>query len=120
MQLGTWQSVVLVDVNRDNPRRMVRLSLLRFLDVDDVVRHPIDRFRVLYYKSVEYEQQYDYINGNYTTPTGDRIDGFSPDIETINEGTFNAAPRIRRASSTLVRGRLFEVRLVRIESGGGG
>jgi hypothetical protein len=26
---------------------------------------------------------------------GQRIDGFSPDIETINEGTFNAAPRIR-------------------------
>ena len=28
MQLGTWQSVVLVDLNRDNPRRSVRLSLL--------------------------------------------------------------------------------------------
>jgi secondary thiamine-phosphate synthase enzyme len=28
MQLGTWQSVVLVDLNRDNPRRTVRLSLL--------------------------------------------------------------------------------------------
>ena len=26
---------------------------------------------------------------------GQRLDGFSPDIETINEGTFNAAPRIR-------------------------
>jgi secondary thiamine-phosphate synthase enzyme len=26
--LGTWQSVVLVDTNRDNPRRMVRLSFL--------------------------------------------------------------------------------------------
>jgi len=26
---------------------------------------------------------------------GQRIDGFSPDIETINEGTFNAPPRIR-------------------------
>jgi thiamine phosphate synthase YjbQ (UPF0047 family) len=24
--LGTWQSVVLVDVNVDNPRRQVRLS----------------------------------------------------------------------------------------------
>src|SRR5207249_2756430 len=34
--------------------------------------------------------------------------------------TFNAAPRIRRASSTLVRGTLFEVRLVRIDAGGGG
>jgi secondary thiamine-phosphate synthase enzyme len=29
MQLGTWQSVVLVDLNRDNPRRTVRLSFLR-------------------------------------------------------------------------------------------
>jgi secondary thiamine-phosphate synthase enzyme len=26
MALGTWQSVVLVDVNRDNPQRRVRLS----------------------------------------------------------------------------------------------
>jgi thiamine phosphate synthase YjbQ (UPF0047 family) len=28
-QLGTWQSVVLVDLNRDNPRRSVRLSFLK-------------------------------------------------------------------------------------------
>ena len=28
MQLGTWQRLVLVDLNRDNPRRTVRLSLL--------------------------------------------------------------------------------------------
>ena len=27
--LGTWQSIVLVDPNSDNPRRTVRLSLLR-------------------------------------------------------------------------------------------
>lgn len=27
-QLGTWQSVVLVDLNRDNPRRSGRLSFL--------------------------------------------------------------------------------------------
>lgn len=27
--LGVWQSVVLVDTNRDNPRRSVRLSFLR-------------------------------------------------------------------------------------------
>lgn len=27
-QLGTWQHVVLVDLNRDNPRRRVRLSFL--------------------------------------------------------------------------------------------
>ena len=27
--LGTWQSVVLVDLNRDTPRRSVRLSFLR-------------------------------------------------------------------------------------------
>ncbi len=26
--LGTWQSIVLVDLNRDNPRRNVRLSFL--------------------------------------------------------------------------------------------
>jgi thiamine phosphate synthase YjbQ (UPF0047 family) len=26
MQLGTWQRVVLVDINRDNPHRTVRLS----------------------------------------------------------------------------------------------
>ena len=28
LQLGTWQSIVLVDLNRDNPRRSVRLSFL--------------------------------------------------------------------------------------------
>jgi secondary thiamine-phosphate synthase enzyme len=28
VQLGTWQSVVLVDTNRDNPRRTVRLSFV--------------------------------------------------------------------------------------------
>lgn len=28
LQLGSWQSVVLVDLNRDNPRRQVRFSLL--------------------------------------------------------------------------------------------
>lgn len=28
VQLGTWQSVVLVDLNVDNPRRQVRLSFL--------------------------------------------------------------------------------------------
>ena len=27
--LGTWQSVVLVDLNQDNPRRSVRLSFVR-------------------------------------------------------------------------------------------
>lgn len=27
--LGTWQSIALVDLNRDNPRRHVRLSFLR-------------------------------------------------------------------------------------------
>ena len=29
MQLGTWQSIVLVDLNRDNPQRKVRLSFLQ-------------------------------------------------------------------------------------------
>lgn len=29
VQLGTWQSVVLVDTNGDNPRRHVRLSFVR-------------------------------------------------------------------------------------------
>ena len=29
MTLGTWQSVALLDPNRDNPRRSVRLSFLR-------------------------------------------------------------------------------------------
>ena len=29
VQLGTWQSIVLVDLNRDNPRRQVRLSFVR-------------------------------------------------------------------------------------------
>ncbi|MEV0357432.1 YjbQ family protein [Nocardia sp. NPDC050697] len=29
LQLGTWQSIALVDLNVDNPERQVRLSLLR-------------------------------------------------------------------------------------------
>lgn len=29
LPLGTWQSVVLVDLNRDNPERKVRLSFVR-------------------------------------------------------------------------------------------
>ena len=28
MALGTWQSIVLVDLNRDNPQRRVRISML--------------------------------------------------------------------------------------------
>jgi thiamine phosphate synthase YjbQ (UPF0047 family) len=28
LELGTWQSVVLVDFNQDNPHRRVRLSFL--------------------------------------------------------------------------------------------
>jgi thiamine phosphate synthase YjbQ (UPF0047 family) len=28
MQLGTWQSICLVDTNVDNPRRTVRLSFV--------------------------------------------------------------------------------------------
>ena len=28
MQLGTWQSIVLVDTNRDNPQRRVRMSFI--------------------------------------------------------------------------------------------
>jgi len=28
LQLGTWQSIVVVDTNRDNPQRTVRLSFL--------------------------------------------------------------------------------------------
>ena len=30
--LGTWQSVVLVDLNEDNPRRRVRLSFIPAVD----------------------------------------------------------------------------------------
>jgi secondary thiamine-phosphate synthase enzyme len=29
LALGTWQSICLVDINRDNPERQVRLSFLR-------------------------------------------------------------------------------------------
>jgi secondary thiamine-phosphate synthase enzyme len=29
LQLGTWQSVVLIDTNRDNPHRRLRLSFVR-------------------------------------------------------------------------------------------
>lgn len=32
MALGTWQSIVCVDTNPDNPRRSVRLSFLRSVD----------------------------------------------------------------------------------------
>ena len=46
--LGTWQSIVLVDLNRDNPRRSVRLSFLgrlptprRFVGVSGAATRPV-------------------------------------------------------------------------------
>ncbi len=36
--LGTWQSIVLVDLNRDNPRRSVRLSFVNALDLATIGR----------------------------------------------------------------------------------
>ena len=35
LALGTWQSIALIDPNRDNPTRTVRLSLLTGPDQDD-------------------------------------------------------------------------------------
>jgi len=35
LALGTWQSIALIDPNRDNPTRTVRLSLLSGPDQDD-------------------------------------------------------------------------------------
>jgi secondary thiamine-phosphate synthase enzyme len=36
MALGTWQSIALLDPNRDNPTRTVRLSFLASRDRDDL------------------------------------------------------------------------------------
>jgi thiamine phosphate synthase YjbQ (UPF0047 family) len=35
LALGTWQSIALIDPNRDNPTRTVRLSFLGGPDRDD-------------------------------------------------------------------------------------
>jgi secondary thiamine-phosphate synthase enzyme len=37
LALGTWQSIALIDPNRDNPTRTVRLSLLGSVDRDAAV-----------------------------------------------------------------------------------
>jgi len=49
----------------------VRISLLMFEDVLDVVRHPKDRFRILFYKVLEKQVVYDFNRGGYVTPPGD-------------------------------------------------
>lgn len=83
------QSNVFFLIFDDGEDGMVRLSLLRFSDVDDVVRHPKDRFRILYYKATEQSYGYDYQQGRYEIATGpgagpkivyyQGIDAFDPD-----------------------------------------
>lgn len=48
----------------------VRLSLKRFEDVLDVVRHPVDQYRILYYKVSERLLHYDYSTDSYVPPPG--------------------------------------------------
>lgn len=48
-----------------------RMSMLDFEDVLDVVRHPVDKHRVLYYKVSERTVTYDYGRDGYVAPTGD-------------------------------------------------
>lgn len=55
----------------DGQDGMARLSLLTFEDVLDVVRHPLDKYRVLYYKVRERPVNYDYSKHAYVAPLGD-------------------------------------------------
>ena len=54
----------------DGEDGQVRVSLKRFEDVLDVVRHPVDTYRVLYYKVTERRLSYDYAADAYVTPPG--------------------------------------------------
>lgn len=54
----------------DGDDGQVRVSLKRFEDVLDVVRHPVDQYRILYYKVSERTLLYDYSRDSYVTPPG--------------------------------------------------
>lgn len=54
----------------DGEDGMCRASLLTFEDVQEAVRHPKDKYRILYYRALERIVVYDYVNGRYVTPVG--------------------------------------------------
>lgn len=66
------QSNILLRVFSGGQDGMARLSLLRFTDIEDVVRHEVDAYRILYYKGVEQRVTYDYQAGRYLTPADAR------------------------------------------------
>lgn len=59
---------VLFDDGQDGA---VRSSLLTFADVQQEVRHPKDKLRILYYRCLERPLRYDYVNGCYVAPVGE-------------------------------------------------
>lgn len=64
------QSNVFFTLFDDGTDGMVRVSLLTFEDVQDVVRHPKDKYRILQYRAIERPVKYDYKEGRYVTPIG--------------------------------------------------
>jgi hypothetical protein len=66
------QSNVYWTVFDDGMDGMARLSMLDFEDVLDVVRHPVDKYRILYYKVTERTVEYDFTRDAYVTPTGEK------------------------------------------------
>jgi hypothetical protein len=96
------QSNVFFLVFDDGQDGMVRLSLLPFSIVDDVVRHPKDQFRLLYYKAIEQTYGYDYVQGRRTVAPGstpkivyyEALDAFNEDdpVEAVQDAGLTRAP----------------------------
>jgi hypothetical protein len=57
---------------------IARMSTLRFQNVEDVVRHPDDENRILYYKVLERKAVWDYTKGAYVTPPAESGEPLGP------------------------------------------
>lgn len=87
----------------DGQDGMVRVSLLRFDDVEDVVRHDElaepdkgDRFRILYYKALERRVKYDFRSGGRTAPATERnADGTAKTVYYEAWGAFDEDDPVR-------------------------
>lgn len=61
------QSNVYFKFHDDGEDGMVRVSLASFEDVIDVVRHPRDKYRILFYKAIERQERYDFRQHMYVS-----------------------------------------------------
>jgi hypothetical protein len=64
------QSTVFFTFHDEGEDGAVRVSLLTFEDVQDAIRHPKDKYRILYWRVVERVVIYDYREARYVTPLG--------------------------------------------------